>query len=763
LGRPVDGLAFVSKESFRRNQQPMGIQFLNQALAADPNNAAALAVQREYVDQDVNQKQQNQQQQQGTTSKQQQQSTVSTVAAGQGQGQGHVGKSPEELYEMASQHFSAREYEDCADVFEISCALSNQNLGPSCANAVYCRSMIVDWGWNGTLFDADMKRIADITTSEARQYRQTATGDNADDNYDDPIALQHNPFAWQRATSVHPHMMLGYPVNSVLKRFVAESVAFMDEKMARAGQAQTTTENGSLNLPSLPSDLPYPVFSEPWKRESMTMSTSDYKIRVGFVGSGFNSKAVLYLSQDMFRFFDKTQFEIHVFSFGPPDNPLFIQHGMRGVDWRKRVQSNVNQFHDMQKYKNDHIQAARYIREQKIHILIEWDGYARQGERAQGLFTLRPAPIQMLHQEYLGTSGALYVDYLFTDNVTSPMKQTQHLFTEKLIYMPNHFFSKGHAMQKEVAKPTFQYQPRIANNNNNNEYKMGTGTPQQNRCLAGNNNNTDVSFVFCNWNKLLKNNPETVRSWIQILRKVPNSILCLLENPKSGTEYLRKFVHEAAGTIDETKMNSADATTLFPWEAFIPGDGEALNDRIHFLEWEKNPFDHQRRNLDFCNLMLDSWPYNGHTVAQDALYAGVPIVTRSDGLDMSSRVTTSANIVLGLPHLNANEGGTQQYEQIAIEMATNHTLYTQTRIKLIETALQRNPMHPYWDVPRYVKNFEQGLRTAWDRFLNTDTNHNDDAVAVKDHILIQETTLAQAGTYDDEIAKHPQEGPFPIL
>lgn len=62
--------------------------------------------------------------------------------------------------------------------------------------------------------------------------------------------------------------------------------------------------------------------------------------------------------------------------------------------------------------------------------------------------------------------------------------------------------------------------------------------------------------------------------------------------------------------------------------------------RIHFLPWERNPFDHQARNQDFCNIMLDSWPYNGHTVAQDSLYGGVPIVTRSDGDDMSSRVVS---------------------------------------------------------------------------------------------------------------------------
>lgn len=434
----------------------------------------------------------------------------------------------------------------------------------------------------------------------------------------------------------------------------------------------------------------------------------------------------------MFRFFDKSRFEIHIFSMGPPDHAMFIQHGMRGVDWRERVKKNVDQFHDLLAMKMDHMAVARYIHDQKIHILIEWDGYARQGERAQGLLALRPAPVQMLHQEYLGTSGAHYVDYIFSDKVTSPPHLADKLYTEKIIYMPNHFFSKGHAIQKEVKVPTLHYAPRTSD-----EYELGKGSPQENRCMA--QSAEEPSFVFCNFNKFLKNNPRTVRSWIRILREVPGSILCLLENPDTGVVYLRKFIHEAAGTniTGETDVDS-----------FVAGDGDELNSRIHFLPWERNPFDHQARNFDFCNVMLDSYPYNGHTVAQDALYGGVPIVTRSDGDDMCSRVSTSANLVLGLEELNAYNGP-EHYEEIAIAIGTNITMYHNVRNKLIGTALQRNPMHPYWDVPRYVKNFETGLTMAWEQYL---------AGLPPDHITIEESELAKQGTYDATLLANPPDG-----
>lgn len=669
----AEGFAFVASESFRRGESKMGRSYLEQALEKDPENPLALQVQEQYAPLEK----------------------LSKVAAKetppQAPNRDLQDLTPEQLYDIAADKFSSKEYEECADVAEISCLRSFEKLGPSCSNAVYCRSIIVDYGFNGTQFDRDMKRIEGILAKETSERR---VGN-----------MTH--FQWRQASSVHPHMLLGYPVDPRLKRYAAESVAFLDEKMARYDSS-----TGSIN--ELPPDLPF-VYPR-------TMDGD--KIRIGFVGSGFCSKAVLYLSQDMFRFFDKSKFEVHIFSFGAPDNERFIRLAMGGLDWRQRVIDNVDFFHDMQRMSSNHIEAARYIHDQKIHVLIEWDGYARQGARAQGLFALKPAPVQMLHQEYLGTSGATYVDYLFTDQVASP-PSLQDLYTEKLIYLPNHFFSKGHFYQKEVIPPTLEYAPKET------PYRIGTGSPAENKCLS--NMNADVSFVYCNFNKLLKANPETIRSWIRIIREVPDSLLCLLENPEIGVQYFRKFVHEAAGTTENN--------------TFVPGDGDELNSRIHFLQWENSPFDYQKRNQDMCNVMLDSHPYNGHTVAQDSLYAGVPIVTRSDGEDMSSLVTTSANKVLDLEFLNAPNGPVE-YEEIAIRLGIDNVFYTTTRTKLIDTCLQRNPVHPYWDVARYVKNFEAGITEAWQRFLKG---------LEPDHIYVEESEAAKEGTFDEEIAAHPQD------
>ena len=216
-GRTADGFVYIAQESFGRNQDQMGKMYLQQALTVDPNHEEALLLQQqlEMIE--------------GL-------STSSSVPASEREKRDEFeGKTPEELYALASESFSSRDYEQCADIFEISCQKSNHQLMPSCANAVYCRTMILDWGFNGTQFDEDMKRIEQISKLEVAKYR---------------TEHENGTFSWRRSASVHPHMMLGYPVDPRLKRWITESTASMDEMAARVNP------DGS-GIQPLPDDLPF--------------------------------------------------------------------------------------------------------------------------------------------------------------------------------------------------------------------------------------------------------------------------------------------------------------------------------------------------------------------------------------------------------------------------------------------------------------------------------------------------------------------------
>jgi tetratricopeptide (TPR) repeat protein len=225
--RTADGFLFIAKESMQRKQKEMALQYVDQALALEPDNKEALFLKERFetggavgVGDKVKRKpRENKFQPQWGTPE------ASNPL---------MGKSPEDLYEYGSTLFSRRNYEHCADAFELSCLRSDRKLGPSCSNAVYCRMMIMDWGFNGTGFDDDMARLEGLVEVEKKNWRRGTL----------------ESFTWQRATSVHPHMMLGYPLPSILKRYVAESVAYMDEMMARVSPESHSVE-------PLPEDLPF--------------------------------------------------------------------------------------------------------------------------------------------------------------------------------------------------------------------------------------------------------------------------------------------------------------------------------------------------------------------------------------------------------------------------------------------------------------------------------------------------------------------------
>ena len=656
FSRPIEGFLVVARESALRGQCDMSQVYISEILQSPDKTREeeeeCLLLQRHCRSSS------------GTST-----STVLLSQQLEQMRQRHQ-SSAEVWYNQGTIHFNAKRHDQAAIAFDKACSLgaaSNYIYNTACVNAIYSRSHLANW----TTYTQDMTQLRQIAKSDILQ----------------------NQFP-----SIHPHMMLGFLMDDLPLPYKAQSNVLSTKHEFAALRAQH---------PSIQS--PYTTHFHP------SSSSSNTKLKVGFVGAGFNSKAVLYLSQDIFRFYDTDKIEMHIFSVGPADHPQFIQYTMRGVDWRTRVQQNVDYFHDVQHLNVP--QLAKFIHDdQQIHILIDWDGFARQGERAGGLFSLKPAPIQILHQEFLGTSGNPLMDYVISDiRVTPP--QLQSGFMEKIIYMPHHFFAKGHAMHPDdMSPPSLTYNNNDQSPNSKNEYKLGFGTPQSNKCAMP-SSQRQVDFVFCNFHKFLKLNPITMDAWLDILQNVPNSILCLLENPKEAVPNVKKYIKSKYG--------------------------KDMVDRVSFVSWQKNPFDFQTYSKDLCNVVLDTHPYNGHTTAQDAMYGGVPMITRTDGKDMASRVTTSANILIGLDqYLNAPS--IQNYVTKAVTLAKNSTLLEEVRSKLIESALKKNPMHPYWDMLRYVRNLEKGWFEAWKAYIDGKP---------KSHIYIKDDGY---GSYEEDVKQSDQ-------
>ena len=115
--------------------------------------------------------------------------------------------------------------------------------------------------------------------------------------------------------------------------------------------------------------------------------------------------------------------------------------------------------------------------------------------------------------------------------------------------------------------------------------------------------------------------------------------------------------------------------------------------------------EHVARNAA-ADLFLDTYPYGAHTTANDALLAGLPLLTRV-GETLVSRIAGSQLNAIGLPELITETA--QAYEALALKLATEPGLLNGYRERL--AAHRRS--YPLFDMARYARDFEAAMLSAW--------------------------------------------------
>jgi protein O-GlcNAc transferase len=109
-----------------------------------------------------------------------------------------------------------------------------------------------------------------------------------------------------------------------------------------------------------------------------------------------------------------------------------------------------------------------------------------------------------------------------------------------------------------------------------------------------------------------------------------------------------------------------------------------------------------------ADLFLDTLPFNGHTTASDALWAGLPIVTCL-GDAFAGRVAASALCAIGLPELVTSS--LTEYEDLALALAHRPERLAALRAKL----LRNRDTEPLFDTARYTRHLESAYTIMWER------------------------------------------------
>ena len=281
----------------------------------------------------------------------------------------------------------------------------------------------------------------------------------------------------------------------------------------------------------------------------------------------------------------------------------------------------------------------------ELDIAVDLNGHTENAGTA--LFARRLAPLQVGYLGYPGTSGASYFDYLVSDEIVIPAAHRPH-YSEQIAYLPGCF-----QVNSQRPDPERRYT------------RAELGLPAE-------------GVVFCSFNNTYKITPDIYDVWMRLLHQVPGSVLWLRDIQPRAT----------ANLVAEAERRGIDKSRL----VFAQPVG------YH---------DHHAR-LRVADLFLDSLYYNAHTTAGDALWAGVPVITRI-GETFASRVAASLLAAAELPGLVATS--TEMYEALALELARRPEVLAGLKRRLAETRTRL----PLFDVSRTIGNLERAYELMWQR------------------------------------------------
>jgi predicted O-linked N-acetylglucosamine transferase (SPINDLY family) len=247
-----------------------------------------------------------------------------------------------------------------------------------------------------------------------------------------------------------------------------------------------------------------------------------------------------------------------------------------------------------------------------------------------------------------GTLGADCIDYLIADPTLVSDGDRRH-YAEKIVRLPHSYQANDATRQASERLPT------------RSDCGLAAG-----------------AFVFCCFNNSFKIGPAVFDAWAAILRRVGGSVLWLLEDNAAGAANLRK----------EAQRRGIDA------------------DRLVFAQ-RIPPAEHLARHR-LADLFLDTLPYNAHTTASDALWAGLPVLTQI-GDTFSGRVAASLLHAIGLPELVTRSPA--EYGALAVELANDATRLTGLRTKLASNRLAM----PLFDTRLFTRHLESAYQAMYDR------------------------------------------------
>lgn len=375
----------------------------------------------------------------------------------------------------------------------------------------------------------------------------------------------------------------------------------------------------------------YPALTDVFPAREPPGDETPRRLRIGYVSSDLRDHAVGFMMAEVFEFHDRGGFEVFAYYCGIPS----------AVPLHERYKGVVDHWLDATGMSDADL--ARRIRTDEIDILVDVNGYTRDSRTP--VFALLPAPVIVNWLGYPGTMGTPYHHYIVADEWIIP-PEYEIYYTEKVLRLPCY---QPNDRKREVSSKRFA--------------RSDVGLP-------------DGKFVYCCFNGTQKISRETFERWLAILKRVPESVLWLLDNGEGTNQRL----------VDYAEARGVDRGRL----VFAP---KMINS------------EHLTRYL-LADLFLDTAPYGAHVTSADALWMGVPVLTVS-GRGFASRVCGSLVRAAGLPEMIC--ATPQEFIERAVALAAAPDELG----RLKETLARNRDSCVLFDSAGLVRHLEQLYREMW--------------------------------------------------
>jgi protein O-GlcNAc transferase len=313
----------------------------------------------------------------------------------------------------------------------------------------------------------------------------------------------------------------------------------------------------------------------------------------------------------------------------------------------KRIRKAVNKFHEVRSLNDNEI--LEITKKDELDIGIHLNGYT-DNSRTE-LFAKRVAPIQINFLGYPATLGVDFIDYIIADKTVIP-DEFKTYYTEKVINLPDTYLPTDN--NRKISKKIMK--------------RSEFGLPEN-------------AFVLCCFHQNAKISKQNFESWLRILKKNSNTVLWLKTLDVVAKKNLLNFVSQH--NINKKRI------------IFAP--------RLIMEEY--------LGSYQLADIFLDTFNFNGHTTVSEALWAGLPVITKI-GKSFTARVAASLLNAIDAPELITKTEN--DYENLIIELSNN-----KEKLEKIKNKIKNNILtHPLFNTDLYTRNLETALTKVY-----FDSNH----------------------------------------